>query len=73
VAEELSPDVQEVPLIAVREAYATVERELRDIVGSEGGVDPSRMGAVSLARHAERLGRIKSGYRPGGRGSERDA
>lgn len=56
--EELAPDVEQAPLVAIEEAFATVERELRSVVGPVDGVDTSAMGPVALARLGEREGRI---------------
>lgn len=50
VAEELAPAVEKAPLTAIREAYATLERTLREVVGPVEGVDTYRMGPVSLAK-----------------------
>jgi hypothetical protein len=45
----------------VHEAYATVERKLREIVAEAAGdVVSEEAGAVALARHAERTGLINS-------------
>ncbi|SRR6266545_1747337 len=58
VTDELSPAAEQAPLVAVQEAYATIERELRRIVGSADGA--AQMGAVSLARLGERKGQINN-------------
>lgn len=50
--------MEQAPLVAIEEAYATVERELRSVVGYVDGVDTSAMGPVALARLGEREGRI---------------
>jgi hypothetical protein len=50
VAEELAPAVEKAPLTAIREAYATLERTLREVVGPVEGVDTYRLGPVSLAK-----------------------
>jgi hypothetical protein len=60
VANELSPAAEEAPLAAVQEAYATVERELRKIIDRAGGESSSDLGAVGLARLAERKGCINA-------------
>jgi hypothetical protein len=58
VADELAPAAEEAPLVAVREAYVTVERELRQIVEKAGIESSPNLGAVALARLAERKGLV---------------
>jgi hypothetical protein len=58
VTDELAPAAEAAPLAAVQEAYSTIERELRRIVGSSD--ETGRMGAVGLARLAERKERINA-------------
>jgi hypothetical protein len=60
VSEELAPVAEAAPAIAVREAYATVERELRRLVGDTGDAQMTRLGGVSLARLAESKGLLNS-------------
>jgi hypothetical protein len=58
IAEELAPAVEQTPFVAIEEAYVTLERELRQTVGSVEGVDTLIMRPVGLARLGGRLGRI---------------
>src|SRR5262249_46161637 len=55
VVEELAPAAEAAPVVAVQEAYATIERELRQLIG-DGGPQLSNLGAVGLARFAESKG-----------------
>jgi hypothetical protein len=58
VVDELAPAAEATPLAAVQEAYATIQRELRRVVGSTG--ETANLGPVSLARRGERAGLINS-------------
>lgn len=59
VGEDLDPDAELVPQVAVLEAYGRLERELREVL-ARSGVEPLPSGAVRLARLAERKTLISS-------------
>lgn len=58
IREELSSEVEVAPAVAVLEAHATVERELRSILWDVEPEHASSMGAVGLARLAAQKGKI---------------
>jgi hypothetical protein len=53
VVGELAPAAEATPTAAIQEAYATVERELRHLIGNTGSTQSASLGAVGLARLAE--------------------